>query len=365
MFQISARTPRLMTLGFLLLLALGLGLVGCGETAPEEPVAKTEPVEAWPPQLPGYAAMTVPADNAMTQEKVELGKMLYYDKRLSGDGVRSCYGCHVKEHGLATGDTLAIGAFDKTLTRNIPTMWNTGYLDKWYWDGRATALEAQVKGAWSGGNMGASGKDGAPSMDDICATLTAIPGYAEKFQAVFGGPATPDNVAQAVASFMRTIVATDSPWTRFKGGDESALSAEAKAGYELFANKAKCTNCHDGLLMTDMQFHNVGIGCEGETCTDLGRAAVADKDVAMTGAFKTPTLLDVSKSGPYFHDGSVATLDEAVHLMVSGGKANKWLDEKNLADAKNANLTPEEEASILAFLKELTANYTITEPTLP
>jgi cytochrome c peroxidase len=226
----AARAPGFKMIALLSLLALALGLSGCGGTTPEEPAAEAEPVEAWPPQLPGYAAMTVPAENPMTEAKVELGKMLYYDKRLSGDGNRSCYGCHLKGNGLATADMVAIGAFDKTLTRNIPTMWNTGYLDKWYWDGRATALEAQVKGAWSAGNMGASGNDGAPSMDAICANLNAIPGYAEKFQAVFGGPATPDNVAQAVASFMRTIVATDSPWTRFRGGDESALSAEAKAG---------------------------------------------------------------------------------------------------------------------------------------
>ena len=364
MFQISARPTRRLTLALLSVLVLAFGLAGCGGTAPEEPVAEAEPEAAWPPQLPGYAAMTIPADNPMTEDKVELGKMLYYDKRLSGDGVRSCYGCHLDEHGLATGDTLAIGAFDKTLTRNVPTMWNVGYLDKWYWDGRATALEAQVKGAWGGGNMGASGNDGAPSMEDVCANLMEIPGYAERFQAVFGGPATPDNVAQAVASFMRTIVATDSAWTRYRGGDESALSEQAKTGYELFANKAKCTNCHDGLLMTDMQFHNVGIGCEGDTCKDVGRSKVS-QDEADTGAFKTPTLLDVAESGPYFHDGSVATLEEAVHLMSTGGNPNKWLDEKNLADAKNAALTEEEEAAIVAFLKEIGVTYNISEPMLP
>src|SRR5690606_2815035 len=106
-------------------------------------------------------------------------------------------------------------------------------------------------------------------MDDVCANLNEIPGYAEQFNAVFGGGCTPDNVAMAVASFMRTIVSTDSPWIRFRQGDMSALSAEAQEGYDLFANKAKCTNCHDGLLMTDLQFHNVGIGCDARACQDV------------------------------------------------------------------------------------------------
>ena len=345
------------------LLTLSLVFVGCGGApAPEEPMAEEAP--AWPPQLPGYADMEAPADNPMTEEKVALGKMLYYDKRLSGDGNRSCYGCHVKENGLATDDPLAIGAFDKTLGRNVPTMWNVGYHDKWYWDGRAGSLEAQVKGAWGGGNMGATGADGVPSMEDRCAELDAIPGYAEQFQAVFGEAASPDNVAKAVASFMRTIVSTDSAWIRYRNGDESALSDAAKAGYDIFANKAKCTNCHDGLLMTDLQFHNVGIGCEGDSCKDAGRAPRSENEDD-TGAFKTPTLIDVSKSAPYFHDGSVATLEEAVHFMAQGGQDNKWRDTKNVQDAIDANLTDEDEAAMVAFLKEITANYTIAMPTLP
>ncbi len=359
----TTKTPLFLLLAVTL---AALALAGCGDSAPPETVM-TDKISAeapWPPQMPGYAEMTVPATNPMTKEKVELGQMLYYDARLSGDGVRSCYGCHLEEYGLATNDKLAIGAFDKTLTRNVPTMWNVGFQDKWYWDGRATTLEGQVKGAWGGGNMGASGNDGAPSMDEVCANLQAVQGYADRFQAVFGGPCTPDNVAAAVASFMRTIVASDSAWVRFRQGDESALSEDAKKGYDIFANKAKCTNCHDGLLLTDIQFHNVGIGCEGSTCADVGRFTVS-KDESDTGAFKTPTLFDVSKSAPYFHDGSVATLEEAVHLMASGGKPNKYLDETNLADAKNANITPEEEALLVAFLKELTAVYHIEKPTLP
>ena len=349
-------------LKILTLSMLAVALVACGG-GPTEEAAEAPPEPTLPPELPGYAQMDVPADNPMTPEKVELGKMLYYDKRLSGDGVRSCYGCHLEEHGLATDDTLAIGAFDKTLTRNVPTMWNVGYHEALYWDGRSGALEAQVKGAWGGGNMGASGNDGAPSMDDRAAEIGAIPAYAERFQAVFGEAPSPDNIAMAVASFMRTIVSSDSPWIRYRNGDDAALSEDAKKGYDIFANKAKCTNCHDGLLLTDMQFHNVGIGMDAET-PDPGRAKVTGNE-ADTGAFKTPTLIDVSESGPYFHNGSVATLEEAVHLMASGGLANPYLDEKNLADAKNANLSEEEEALIVTFLKEITAEYNIEAPQLP
>ena len=340
--------------------AMALVFAGCETAPPPEETAMEAP--AWP-QLEGYEAMAIPADNPMSEEKVELGKQLYYDSRLSGDGVRSCYGCHLKENGLTDGKPLAIGAFDKTLTRSSPTLWNIGYHSEFYWDGRSGALEAQVKGAWGGGNMGASGNDGAPSMDEVCAQLNEIPGYQEQFQNVFGADATPDNVAMAVASFMRTIVAADSAWVRFRGGDESALSEQAQRGWEIFSEKAKCINCHDGLLLTDLQYHNAGIGMDKDN-PDVGRAKVSG-DEQDTGAFKTPTLMDISKSAPYMHDGSVATLEEAVDLMTSGGKPNEWLDEENLKDAKDANLTDAEKADIVAFLRALDADYTVMEPALP
>ena len=345
-----------------LMLFTSVLLLQCGGM---EEMATEEPAEmAWP-EIAGYEMMTVPADNPMTEAKVALGKQLYYDQRLSGDGARSCYGCHLKEHGLTDGRAMALGAFDKQLTRAAPTMWNVGYYDALYWDGRSTALELQVKGAWGGGNMGASGNDGAPSMDDICAALNEIPGYAQQFEAVFGGAATPDNVAYAVAAFMRTIVTTteNSRYIAFQNGDESALNDQEKSGWMIFSEKVKCTNCHDGRLLADKQFHNVGIGMDAES-PDIGRGKVTEAEED-TGAFKTPSLFDISKSAPYFHDGSVATLEEAVDLMLSGGKDNEWLDEKNLADAKDADLSDEEKADLMAFLKALDVNYMIEEPMLP
>ncbi len=351
------------TFRVLMALCLAIGFAACA-SGTEEATAVDEAAAAPTfPELPGYAPIEVPADNPMTAAKVALGKQLYYDQRLSGDGQRSCYGCHVQENGLTDGLPLAVGAFDRTLTRSSPTMWNVGYYPQLYWDGRSGALEAQVKGAWGGGNMGASGNDGAPSMDDISTQLNEIPGYQQQFTAVFGEPATPDHVAFAVAAFMRIIVSTDSRWARHQSGDESAFNDQEKRGGEIFSEKAKCTNCHDSILLTDMQFHNIGIGMEANS-PDVGRFKVTTQE-RDTGAFKTPTLLDISKSAPYMHDGSVATLEEAVDLMLAGGLPNQWLDEVNLEETKNANLSAEEKADLLAFLRALDVNYTISAPTLP
>ena len=342
-----------------IMFVLAVLLVNCGpvETVQEEPMS-------WP-EVAGYELMSIPEDNPMTEAKVSLGMQLYYDQRLSGDGNRSCYGCHLKENGLTDGLAMALGAFDRQLTRAAPTMWNVGYYETLYWDGRSGALERQVLGAWGGGNMGASGNDGAPSMDDICATLNGIPGYAEQFEAVFGGPATPDHVAYAVAAFMRTIVTTteNSRFIAYRNGDEEALNEQEKSGWMVFSEKAMCVNCHDGMLLADMQYHNVGIGMDAES-PDIGRATVTE-DEQDTGAFKTPSLFDISKSAPYFHNGSVETLEDAVDLMLDGGIENEWLDTENLADAKNANLSDEEKADLMAFLNALDVDYTIEEPMLP
>jgi cytochrome c peroxidase len=197
-------------------------------------------------------------------------------------------------------------------------------------------------------------------MDQICQTLDAIEGYRTAFQAVFAAGCTPDNVSKALAAFMRTIVSTDSPWIRFREGDTSALSEAARRGWDVFDQKAQCSRCHAGILLTDQQYHNVGIGMDAAE-PDLGRYRVTESD-ADRGAFKTPTLLDVSKSAPYFHNGSVATLEAAVDLMLGGGLDNPSLDRTNL---QPATLTAEERADLLQFLRELTARYTIVAPTLP
>ena len=337
---------------FLVLVAGGLALAG----------AQSPSAPQWP-EITTYEAMAIPPDNPMTVEKVELGKQLYYDARLSGDGSKACYSCHVKEKGLTDGLAKAQAPYGQVVPRSAPTMWNVGYHKEWYWDGRAKTLEAQARAAWSGVNMGALGRDGKPSMDDICAKLNAIAGYKSQFEKVFGAACTPDNVSKALAAFMRTIVSTakDSAWIRFRQGDTKALSAAAQRGFKVFEGKARCTNCHAGVLLTDQMYHNVGIGMSAAE-PDLGRHRVTKED-RDRGAFKTPTLLDISKTAPYFHDGSVATLEQAVELMLNGGLDNQWLDVANLRPP--VKLTNQEMRDLLAFLRSLDVNYTIREPKLP
>lgn len=317
---------------------------------------------SWP-EITTYEAMKIPADNPMTAEKVALGKQLYYDARLSGDGSKACYSCHVKEKGLTDGLALAQAPYGQVVPRSAPTMWNMGYHAEWYWDGRAKTLEAQARAAWSGVNMGALGRDGKPSMDDICAKLNGIGGYKTQFEKVFGAGCTPDGVSKALASFMRTIVSTaaDSAWIRFKQGDKKALNATALRGLGIFEGKARCANCHAGALLTDLQYHNTGIGMADKE-PDLGRHRVTKED-RDRGAFKTPTLLDISKSAPYFHNGQAKTLEEAVDLMLAGGVENQWLDTANLRPP--VKLTKKERADLLAFLRSLNVDYKIAQPQLP
>ena len=332
--------------------ALTLSVVACEkkETAAEfkpEILPLAEP-------LARYEAMEVPADNPTTPEKAALGRQLFFDKRLSGDETRSCYSCHVCEHGLTDGLPKAIGAFNKQLPRSSPTLWNIGYHKEFYWDGRSPSLEKQAMAAWQGGNMGAKDHEA-----EIVAKINGLQGYRSQFQRVFGGEATAENIMQALSAFERTIISGDTAWDRWQAGDQSAASEAARRGFEVF-KQAKCNNCHDGVLLTDQQFHNVGIGMDAPE-PDKGRYNATKKDED-TGAFKTPTLRDIARSAPYFHDGSVATLEDAVDLVLSGGKPNQYLDKKNL---EKRTITPDQRRDLLEFLKSLNVDCRLSEPRLP
>ncbi len=337
-------------------LVSGAALVACGTAQDQTLTLPSDPQHYAP--LEKYEAMKIPADNPITQEKADLGWHLWFDKRLSGDGKLACYSCHVNEKGLTDGLALGKGANDKPLTRSAPTLWNIGYHAEWYWDGRAKTLEGQALAAWKLVNMGAKDKDKDEVRADIVAKINEV--YKEPIQKVFGGPATDKQIAQALATFMRTIISKTTAFDRWQAGDQAAVGEAAKRGFAAF-QKAKCTNCHVGFLLTDLQFHNVGIGLKDGKPADVGRFKVTnlEKD---TGAFKTPTLRDIARTAPYFHDGSVPTLEEAVKLMVEGGHDNPFLDKTNL---QKAEISAQEQADIVEFLKSLTETARIPEPKLP
>ena len=316
--------------------------------------AFTPEIQPLPAQLATYEPMSIPADNPLTPEKVALGRQLFFDERLSIDGSRSCYSCHVCEHGLTDGLPKAIGAGNKQLPRSSPTLWNIGYHKEFYWDGRSGSLEAQAMAAWKGGNMGVGEKTG-----EIVAKINALQGYKTQFQKVFQSDATPENIMKAISAFERTIISGDTAWDRWKAGDNTAISMSAYRGWNIF-NGIKCNNCHDGVLFTDQQYHNIGIGMEQKD-PDVGRFKVTNKPED-TGAFKTPTLRDIARSAPYFHDGSAKTLEEAVDIMLAGGKENQYLDKKNLQAHK---VLPEQREDLLNFLRSLSVDCKLTKPALP
>lgn len=311
-------------------------------------------IQPIPPGLTTYEPMVIPADNPMTPEKVALGRQLFFDERLSIDGSKSCYSCHVCEKGLTDGLPKAIGPGNKTLPRHSPTLWNIGYHKEFYWDGRSPSLEKQAMAAWTGGNMGVGDKQA-----EVVGRINALQGYKSQFQKVFQSDATAENIMKAISAFERTIISGDTAWDRYRAGDRTAISDSAYRGWNIFQT-IKCTNCHDGVLFTDQQYHNVGIGMDQPT-PDGGRANFTKKPED-TGAFKTPTLRDVAKSAPYFHDGSAKTLEEAVDIMLGGGKPNQYLDKKNLQPQR---VLPEQREDLLNFLRSLSVDCTLKKPPLP
>jgi cytochrome c peroxidase len=329
-------------------------IVGCQRNTVPSTQAFSPDIQPLPAQLTTYEAMVIPGDNPLTPEKVALGRQLFFDERLSIDGSRSCYSCHVCEKGLTDGLAKAIGPGNKTLARSSPTLWNIGYHKEFYWDGRSGSLEKQAMAAWTGGNMAVGEKTG-----EIVARINALQGYKDQFQKVFQSDATPENMMKAIAAYERTIISGNTAWDRYRAGDQSAMSQSAIRGWNIF-QAIKCNNCHDGVLFTDQQYHNIGIGMDQEK-PDVGRFTVTKKPED-TGAFKTPTLRDIAKSAPYFHDGSAKTLEEAVDIMLAGGKPNQYLDKKNLQPQK---ILPEQREDVLNFLRALSVDCNVTKPPIP
>lgn len=298
----------------------------------------------------------VPEDNPITAEKIELGKLLYFDPRLSADDTISCATCHHPQKGFSDGLPASKGINGQTGERNAPTVTNTAFNYFQFWDGRAPSLEEQAKGPIENPiEMG-------HTLEEAEAKIASIEGYQKYFKAAFGDEkVTIDRIAKAIATFERTVLSGNSPWDRYVyANEEDALSESAKRGLALFEGKAKCTRCHVGFNLTDGLFHNLGVGMDKDD-PDMGRYEVTGEEKDK-GAFKTPTLRDIQRTAPYMHDGSVETLEEVIELYDRGGEPNPWLDPK----MEPLNLTEQEKADLLAFMKSLEGDWEpMEEPKLP
>ena len=288
----------------------------------------------------GLKPVPVPADNPLTAEKVELGKQLYFDPRLSCDDTVSCASCHDPKKGWSNGTPFATGVRSQVGGRSAPTIINSAYSELQFWDGRAIRLEGQALGPIQ------NPIEMDHKLDDCVSKLNKIPGYKQQFQKVFGTDVTSENIAKAIASFERTVLSGNAPYDKFKAGDSKALSAAAERGMKLFFGKAHCSACHTGPNLSDDSFHNIGVGMKAAK-PDLGRYEVT-KVLGDKGAFKTPTLREVARHSPYMHDGSLKTLEEVVDHYDKGGIANPQLDEEIFP----LKLTPNEKADLITFMKE-------------
>lgn len=299
----------------------------------------------YPYKVPlGLKAPDVPADNPVTDAKRDLGKALYFDKRLSADGTVSCATCHAPDKGWTDASPVSSGIHGQKGGRSAPTVLNSAYMAVQFWDGRAKSLEDQAKGPIQNPiEMGFT-------HDACVAKLKSIKGYGPLFKKAFGDEAIDiDRVAKAIATFERTVLTGNSPADKWEAGDKKAMTASATRGRELFHGKANCAICHDGFNFSDSDFHNLGVGMQKEIAKpDVGRRDQT-KEVADTGKFKTPTLRNLKYTAPYMHDGSQKTLADVVDFYDRGGEKNAQLDPR----VKPLKLTKEERSDLLAFLDAL------------
>jgi cytochrome c peroxidase len=340
----------------------------------------------------------VPKDNPPTASKIELGRELFFDARLSADGTISCSTCHDPNLAFADGRPVAEGIAGRLGTRNTPTLLNAMFNPAHFWDGRTDTLEQQAAEPLINPLEMGNGSHG-----EVIDRLRAIAGYRAAFLSVFGGDITIERVSQAIAAYERTLVSGDSPFDRFVFGDPYAISEAAKRGFALFYGKARCARCHtfpgapppvdaaypEGgvivgwpALFTDFAYHNTGVAALHPNFDRLARqaAAAAQTDRAKTridklsreaggqelgrmlvsyqlfdvGAFRTPSLRNVASTAPYFHNGSAKTLADVVKFYDAGGKHNINID----GELRALGLTEDERSDLVSFLECLTGNIT-------
>lgn len=301
----------------------------------------------------GLPPVPIPVDNPPTAETIALGRKLYYDPILSKDGTIACASCHQPDFGFADPRQFSIGVAGGKGDRQSPSVLNAAYYTEQFWDGRADSLEDQALGPM------ANPVEMAHTIAGIEEALSADATYVALFEEAFGpGPITGERASKAIASFERTVLAGNSPFDRYMyGGDETALSDEAKLGLEVFRSedKGNCAVCHtieeDHALFSDNKYHNLGVGFSLDgTFQDTGRFKVTN-DEKDTGAFKTPSLRNIAQTAPYMHDGSLNTLKEVVDFYIGAGNSNPYRD----PEVKELDhLTREERDALVVFMESLT-----------
>ena len=299
--------------------------------------------------------MPIPPHNPQTAAKVELGKMLFFDPRLSKGNAISCAFCHNPGTGWADARQFSIGVGGEQGGRQAPTVLNTGYQTFQFWDGRAGSLEEQALVPIQ------NRIQMAETLPNVVKKLNAVPEYKKRFKEVFGTEVSAEGIARAIAAFERTVVSTNSAYDKYLAGDKAALSEAAARGLGLFTGKAGCEACHNGPNFTDNRFHNIGVPQVGPLKEDVGRYAVTKQEQDRM-AFKTPTLRSVALTAPYMHDGAFKTLDEVIEFYNKGGEAVLGKD----LSMTPLNLTNQEKNDLVEFLKALTGeSMKIKVPKLP
>ncbi len=332
----------------------------------------------------GLPPLPVPADNPLTREKIELGRRLFYDRRLSLNDTFSCAMCHIPEQGFTSNElAMAVGIEGRTVRRNSPTIYNAAYAGLLFHDGREQTLEQQV---W--GPLLAKNEMGNTSVGQVLEKIRRIDDYRGRFEAAFDGRGVGmETLGMALASYQRTLLSGDSPFDRwYYGGEEQALSAEAQQGFELYIGRAGCAACHHigetAALFSDDRLHNTGLGyresmglrpekqtvlvAPGVTLeidraiieqvgepppADVGRYEVT-QDPRDRWKYKTPSLRNLTLTAPYMHNGAFTTLRQVVDFYDAGGVANELLDPL----IRPLHLSEKEKAALIAFLESLTGS---------
>ncbi|MEZ8856932.1 cytochrome-c peroxidase [Vibrio atlanticus] len=342
-------------------------------------------------QLEPLGEVPVPVDNKQTPEKIELGKILFYDGRLSGDTTSPCAGCHIQSQGWGFPDDLSMGYPGTVHWRNSQTIINAAYYDKFFWAGSAMSLEAQAKDAAKGAVAG-NGED-----DIMEARLALVPEYVERFKRVFGDD-TPkiNNAWRAIAAFQRTMIQRDTPIDNYLLGDKTALSESQLKGKALFEGKANCIACHNGALASDQKFYNIGVPpspwwnddglaqitfrfelySKGVT-EEMYRTTKADpgayfraKRKEMLGKFRTPSLRYTKYTAPYMHNGTIPTLEAVIDFYDRGGVADDGrttgYPQTKSALIQPLGLTEQDKKNLLSFIEAFSGEQIfIEEPTIP